>query len=770
MEYELEIYTSAESLLEQSSSGLGVVAKTRSFPASVTRDLSIFRYYTFLPELSLDQAEKHPPRIIVGSIGDKDRYSVIVARYFGADYSGRTTPTVHLATTTIDAFKSNCGTPAQLLAHVATKISPWSEHPKYLDPKPKVDTSDSLEQWPSSDIWRKYLSEENMTRFYSDVVDAMMKFEKVERPIVLVVPIEDSQQSALMLYDILALLPKSVQTSTIASTHLLTNSDFVRGSALGITYPGTEFHKQAVSRHDPRRPILVELTNSSATSQSQNSPYANHVAKAAGNGNLDDVKRLQEIWESGGFTVATSVSFGEVVDVLNALTIAKNQVPECVWSIDAKLAGLHNIPEQARSKIDKACVDWVHSMVQRTDDRGNADLIDLLETKKWPNVAIDAAAKHFCNSYEMEGLDALHKREQSRKLESIAIDRLIHGMSINPTAFWAATVKFLQKSDDFESGLQIAKELLGLPKITASQILHWLPKISGKSKLKAVESAMESKLVERLQCGGIDKLISGIAKDEHSIARVNVLTRLSQQLPRTQSKLLCEAILETAAKQNRCDFLEGIVPLLREELQKPDSDALQKQIIAISYSSPHRDWLQTTFSELFVASPPTIRGVQVHPDEGRPSSAYEFLNAPVGIRRPRTVDYWRRLTVPRTWIAALVAAGCYLLAIALHHNWGGKAFQKVPLRILIPFGVTALGVTSMWSSKRLNDRPQDSGLPNFVLQNATLMIAVIIFVASVLFLLIDHSSSFKHSGERVWLNMLFNILRLNTLSPQPPSL
>ncbi len=356
MEYDLEVYTSAPELLQPGGSNLGVVAQTRNFPADVARSLSNLRYYTFLEGLPLDDPLQHPPRVVAGPINAGDYYSISYSIFAGADHTGRTTPTVHTATVKNELLRSSELSAARFLFELSPEISQgWTGPPRWLDPKPKVSVQPSaVSELPYSEYWQQFCSSDSVEDLVARLAEGVLMSETTSRPVILVLSPDQGLNPLQLFIDVLALLPNSIQARTICVSHILDKADFVRGASIGITYCDTAFYRQAVERHDPKRPLIIDPTRPESFLVDDNYPYSQFLQSSWNAEQSCQTAKLSfwlAIWDECGFSLETLTAYLRFVEVLR--NIISTESTNEVRSVNESIARLGRIPETARSKMDQ---------------------------------------------------------------------------------------------------------------------------------------------------------------------------------------------------------------------------------------------------------------------------------------------------------------------------------------------------------------------------------------------------------------------------------
>jgi hypothetical protein len=345
---ELEIYTSAASLLEHASSDLGVVGRTKNFPTAACRGLASHKYYSFLENISIDLPEKHPFRLIFGPLGDSGETFCTFSCYFGADFTGRTTPTVFSFVSNREQIAKAYSSLGDWLSLCKSYCVPWDGIPRIFNDlstayKPSMeDNFDILVSRCEVFLGRQFES------YFQSIVDAIIDFPKTGRPLLLVVPSSPANIAIDIINVILRIAPRSLQYQMSGCTHVISNSDFVKGAWIAVTYPDTEFYSTSQGRHDPKKPSIIEFAKGVSVN-ADTLTYGKLVAKKIRD--QEYVNRLQNEWECG-FHVNNKQDFSAYIEYRNQLIGVKNS-SDLLTLLSNSDAPIDRLPDQAQRRIEE---------------------------------------------------------------------------------------------------------------------------------------------------------------------------------------------------------------------------------------------------------------------------------------------------------------------------------------------------------------------------------------------------------------------------------
>ena len=390
--YHLEVYTSAPELLDAGGSNLGVIARTRDYPATLSRDLSNYRYYTFLDELPLDDPRVHPPRVVMGPAGGSEYYTITHSAFLGSDFTGRTTPTVHHAAikpSEVVGSGYHLGDFLVSLHHAYDRFR-FSE-PTWIVPPPTLEHQRIADELQFRSAFFQALDRRDDVLCF--IINSLIRYAATGRPVVLVLEPQMTRDPLLILADVFSVLPRSVQNAVACSTHNVDTADFVRGSAFGITYRDTEFYRQILNRHDPKRPYIVDPSNSSSFVVEGDGSFVALLRKALGEG-TSKVTDLLTAYDGNG-TSANGLTdfcrFWETREALKTIRSAKD-----VSIIDGMYARLVNRTAYADDALNAASLSFVGS----TCDSVERDVLlsEVVKSEHWPRSSRIAAVSSLKSS------------------------------------------------------------------------------------------------------------------------------------------------------------------------------------------------------------------------------------------------------------------------------------------------------------------------------------------------------------------------------------
>lgn len=302
------VYTSAAALLEgPSGSDLGIVLKSRGFPAGLDRELAAEHYYSLLAGISVHDVEAHPPRLVVARRGSrKEHFCLSRAIFAGADHTGRVTPLVHHLVFPFQQMVADGISPAAVLTAASNLFyRQWKRPPTWVDPLrdvPCPDSPERLGEFPSAE-WRQVLGHERLESALASAAECLMAFASTGRRLVICLPVATARLVHRLIGDLLALLPDEVQFQTNCASHVINSGDCPPEAALVFTYPGTQFLDRQKNRADGKAPLIIDVSWLGSQTSTTLGKYGIVVASVIRSGKaalqLDFARRIASVLESG---------------------------------------------------------------------------------------------------------------------------------------------------------------------------------------------------------------------------------------------------------------------------------------------------------------------------------------------------------------------------------------------------------------------------------------------------------------------------------------
>ncbi len=479
--YHLEVYTSAPELLDSAGSNLGVIARTEGYPSELSRELSNYRYYSFLDELPMDDPGLHPPRVVIGPAGVTDYYTITHSAFLGSDFTGRTTPTVHHAVVRTSALNNSRGEVADFLLSLHRSQDRFRfSVPTRIESLPTIDRrrGDGAFVYHSL-LFRDFEQRDTLICF---IADALIRFGVSGRPVVLVLEPQQALDPLLILADIFSVLPRSVQRCTSGSSHNLSAADFIRGSAFGITYPDTEFHRQIQQRHDPKRPIIVDPRNSSSFSVIGDGSFIALLRKAL-DGGSSQLAALLDAYEANGTSAEVLAGFCRFWEMKAALTSINSA--EELSTVNTMFARLTGRTQYVDDVLNAASLEFVDSAVARPDKI--ALLSEIIKSEHWPK-SVRVAAVNAVKSNLGEALRLILSDSGISEPNTATIAFLGEQLGGGDGAkHWQAVAKHFYSVGNVK-GISLSRTILCKSQIPLKLLLKWRGQLGG----------MQSQAVNRL--------------------------------------------------------------------------------------------------------------------------------------------------------------------------------------------------------------------------------------------------------------------------------
>ncbi len=751
MKYELEVYTSAPELLQPGTSDLGVIAQTRSYPAELSRNLANLRYYTLLDHLSLDEPSEHPPRVIAGPIDSNQYYSIVHSVFAGPDHTGRTTPLVQSMAFRISEMMEQGVSAATAIANAKPALTAgWQGPPRWLEPPPEISNQrlDSA-TWPRAQVWGRIVARERNEELVSAIADSLINFKQTSRPVILLLSEEDAKDTLLILSDVLALLPPSVQTRTICISHVLDNSDFFRGAAFGLTYRQSAFYQNVSERHDPRRPIVIDPQSPSTFTIEKDQAYAQFLLAHLKQSAALPLSGLLNDWDACGFTTDSVDTFCRFVELLEKLS--HTTTSEDVESANGMLFRLGQIPSKATQRIVDACLKSINAPNGEESLSKPQLMVSVLSASDWPEQVRRVAASRLTDVLD-NALPAIFNQSR-RDGDFLEINQILNDALRTTVQQHWPTIAMFALTNNSSPAVDLSTKLLDAPDIPASRIFKWTKAISRRREKNAepIIRRLESRLATALTSPKASEIVQECMEKGSGASDVRLLVKTILKCPPMPKNDALHYVLQVCLNSKEP---EGIVELIKSlhssDALKPNS-AILGQLLRHSSQSAHHETVQQTLAQIGAVVHRSDED-QVNIGEGvasRPTSLDQghsqrrpFRRKPPNLRRSG-IGYWlRRTTWPGgSWLAIVPLVGSIgTLAIAFIVKYSIRGDLRP--RILSSFGLlTVLIVAGVvaWQMHQYFDRhPEKPPILNFCIQNSILIVILLVLALSVMTLANGH--------------------------------
>ncbi len=442
MQFHEEIYTSAPALLDNSSTGdLGVVARSKGFPSDVQRELEFSRSYHLLAGIPLSEPQLHPPRWICSLHGKASGYYCVTRVVFaGSDHTSRTTPLAHHLAFDKQRLSREVS-PAILLNRLSgcddCFYNKWQGEPKWIEPLRDlngVGEFSSAEQFPSAET-ELLLGGPDRVELLSSMAESLLRFPLDKKSVVCLIEVEQAPFAVRLIADVLNLLPRDSQFSSICVTHVVTAADLPANAALIFTYPEAPFAKTSLERRDPHAPFIFDLTNSASIVQPEPGGYAQVVAKVLPMEDTRAARQVGQLYDALQWDLTRLQAFPAIYDLVVGLSqITRSEqlasFQETLMRLKQGKGTLVNNPGFNKWCCDRLIDDTIMVKVPEPD-RWKA--MSYLLNEDWPL----ETSKHSL------------KIIRSEKFGRVALPHALHMFPRgNPRAdsIWSETIRFIEKN------------------------------------------------------------------------------------------------------------------------------------------------------------------------------------------------------------------------------------------------------------------------------------------------------------------------------------
>jgi len=263
------VYTSAPKLLNVSGAHLGVVARGRGFPAEVEAAVAKQWSYSMPAALGLPESQTLP-RFYLLPVNSSRRWTTLSrVQSAGFDHTGRTNPIAHHFAVDSATLDATPGAVAPLVAWAARHYDAeakrvfydrWEGDPREL-PSVRLEFHEApsplgmLQSIPPA----VGISMENLRQACLVVAETVLTYPATQRMAVLVIRPAFAPYVLTFLGAVLATLPKAVQLSVTATSHVWEVSDAPSGYLLAFTYPRSPYSERVKERADSKKPVLIDL-------------------------------------------------------------------------------------------------------------------------------------------------------------------------------------------------------------------------------------------------------------------------------------------------------------------------------------------------------------------------------------------------------------------------------------------------------------------------------------------------------------------------------
>lgn len=263
------VYTSAPKLLNSTASHLGVVARSKAFPAEVETAVSKQWAYSMPAALGLRESQTLP-RFYLLPAGANQRWTTLSrVQSAGFDHTGRTNPIAQHFAVDVEQLRACNGSVATLVGwasrHYVTEservfCDRWDEEPRELAPR-LLETN----IFPNPYLLLESIPPacgatiEDVRNACFATVETLLAYPASQRMAVIVIRPSFAPYVLSFLGSVLAALPRALQAGVTATSHVWELSDAPAGYTLAFTYPRSPFFERINERADSKKPVIIDL-------------------------------------------------------------------------------------------------------------------------------------------------------------------------------------------------------------------------------------------------------------------------------------------------------------------------------------------------------------------------------------------------------------------------------------------------------------------------------------------------------------------------------
>lgn len=263
------VYTSAPKLLNSTASHLGVVARSKAFPADVETAVSKQWAYSMPAALGLPESQTLPRFYLLPAGGNQRWTTLSRVQSAGFDHTGRTTPIAQHFAVDGEQLRACAGSVASLVGwasrHYVTEserifCDRWDEEPKELAPR-QLETGNSPNPYSllASIPPACGAALEDIRNACFATVETLLAYPTSQRMAVIVIRPSFAPYVLSFLGSVLAALPKALQSTVTATSHVWELSDAPAGYTLAFTYPRSPYFERIKERADSKKPVIIDL-------------------------------------------------------------------------------------------------------------------------------------------------------------------------------------------------------------------------------------------------------------------------------------------------------------------------------------------------------------------------------------------------------------------------------------------------------------------------------------------------------------------------------
>lgn len=302
------IYTSAPKLLNSNVSHLGVVARTKAFPAEIETAVSKQWAYSMPTALGLPESQTLPRFYLLPVAVQQQQWtSLSRVQSAGFDHTGRTNPIAHHFA--VDRrLLENCGGAVESLVSWASRhyvteaervfCDHWDDEPKELRAREiavrgRRSPSALLQSIPEA----SGLTPEDIQRAWCAAIETLLAYPASQKMAVVVIRPAFAPYVLSFVAAVLASLPKTIQSAITATSHVWELSDAPANYWLTFTYPRSPYFERINERADVRKPVIIDIALKVPAIPATNGEYVSFLQTDCAGWGIADLIPLPRLFD-----------------------------------------------------------------------------------------------------------------------------------------------------------------------------------------------------------------------------------------------------------------------------------------------------------------------------------------------------------------------------------------------------------------------------------------------------------------------------------------
>ncbi len=591
-------------------------------------------------------------------------------------------------------------TPSAFLRQVAPAITEgWNGPPRWLDPKPFFcpNVQDNTHQ-PISQKWNQICEPDQVSTVAACLAEGLVNFQRVARPVLLVLPASVAHDPLVLVSDILSLLPTSLQFRTIFASHVLDKADLVNGTAFGITYPDSPFYHYAIERHDPKRPLIVDPTKPETFQLDGSTHYGSYVRQLLSE-QPDLIEAILNEWDESKFSVDEIAAFPGFSKLVNAINSAGSL--DDLQELNKQLGSSRSIPICAATRLTEVCQNLV---VRLQASASSIELMNaLLLGSNWPTSCRRDAARAIVADTKT-GLQTFLAALPPRPVDENVRSLIVEAMIPEGTSNWRRLAEYFHSKPEAH-GIELSSQLLNQVSINPGQLFKWLRTLEQKKSTRLCNDLRE-KLRSDLCSGQADSVVSAAFGDDNVKWATETLTALLDSIPPQSSEKLIPTLISQGLRCADGECIELIVKWLHNSGRLRKSPNLPATILKSAANTTFIESVRYLLKDY--QAPTSVSRSPTSSNSYRETAFVNLQNSPSKVSKSTPVDpwpgFWRK---PRTAICLLIfSLGLYIAAYTLDPTNRQLVTADFHSPLLCVFATTAICVSVLLRCVRMGSTPE----------------------------------------------------------------